>query len=225
MAVLIALLLPFAGHAESGAVRATTTSISAVIRSAQQGQTYRFALSRRSCRSLRLDPDSPLSIVGRSSAIHAEKNQDIEVENDETHFAGAPSARSTLLLGRKRSVRACGPGVGARHGVVASLDATAGSGVTAVAAASNRMRARVACSSAKVCRGLMEEEGIFYYVRQPCGKPAAVPSDGARIEPPRATRRGNVIELEDVLISNVRAARSLRIAVGDDELACGDVLR
>src|SRR4051812_18061874 len=188
--VLVALLLPFAGHVETGAVRATTTSISAVVRSPQAGQTYRFALSRRISHSIKVDASSPLLIVGRSSAIHAEKNQDIEVENDEAHFKDASSARSMLLLAGKHRLVSCGAARTGPSGAIANL---AGDGVNVVAALRGRkLHARITCDKASTCR-LMEEEGIFYFAREPCSKPAATGTYQTKIGPDIKRRRGDVM--------------------------------
>jgi hypothetical protein len=217
--VLVALLLPLKGHTEVGTVRFTRTAVSGSVRQAEPGKPYRLALSSFGCRFLEGDPDQPI-VVG-SVRIHAEKNQDIEVENDETHVVGHDRVRSAVLLGRGGSVRACGKATETHRGAIAAVDAR---GTTVLAAAAGKhLRALARCDSRDACR-LMEEEGIFYYARQPCGKPSAAGNDGAAISSGRTRRRGKGF-VTDLVIDPFRRARSFHIEIDGASAGCGALRR
>jgi hypothetical protein len=227
--VLVALLLPLKGATEHAAVRLRGTSVLARVQSARAGQSYEFALSRRGCKA------TPKLIGHEFAAIHAEKNQDIAVENDEAHFTRRQlrAARSVVLLVRedKRAVpAACGAAsiVGTGAGSLVGLTQTAGSGVAGLATARIahgrlRLRAAVTCKTAARCR-LMEEEGIFYLARRPCRRPRAAGQRGS-IHGGVTRRRGNgfVTGLTIDPFSTARKVRSLRLSLRGREQACGKV--
>jgi hypothetical protein len=153
-----------------------------------------------------------------SNSIHAEKNQDIEVEKDETHVVGGGVPRSALLLGPGRSVQACGAAREARSGATAAL---AGGGVSVLAARAGReLRATIACDRAATCR-LMEEEGIIWFFRQGCGKDASPGHHAVEVGSGRLRHRGGDIAGFWILDPITLKAHSLRLSVGGDDIACG----
>jgi hypothetical protein len=91
-------------------------------------------------------------------------------------------------------------------------------------------RGLVRCDTAAQCQGLMEEEGIFYYARAPCGKPAARQALPVTLGPATASQTGNGIHVHAVqgtstsAAREVRRARTLRLSVGGNDVACGSAL-
>jgi hypothetical protein len=233
-ASLQALLLPVQDRTEQIVFDTSTqrlsASVHALVRRAQPGTRYRFALSRRGCKA------SP-KLVGRAFGAFTAETADVEVENDEKHFVGRKRlrrARSVVLMDGK-SVAACGllATTYGRGGFrsLGSLSPTGGSEVSAIGVTRERrgrlrLKALVNCEQQSSCQLLMEGEGIFYFAPEACGQPAAPGRYSTTFGPDVAEVSGHVIELEDVMVSSLRdpvtkQTLSWRIAVGDEELACG----
>jgi hypothetical protein len=222
--VLVGLLLPFTSGQDmrmDAQVRVSggTSVVTGTIRSNGSGRKFTLAASRRSCGSLRQDEDAPLRIVSRIASIHAEKNQDIEVESDETDFAGA---RSLVLLDDGGTVHSCGAALRGRTGTVSHATGDASVlAATATRKGRTRVRALIECETARQCRRLLEEEGIFYFARNPCGPLERRGTVTELDQDLNSVRSGARIVLQDVLVSSLRGVRSARLRLGDDELACG----
>jgi hypothetical protein len=226
--VLVGLLLPYSEQAPVLVIsiqpRGETASLSAYGTGLEPGR-YSWGVTQTGiCKS------SPKLLGARFGGFRA-KSQDVAVENDETHWVGHDRARSIVLLKREgdRHVPvACGALKRGRGGV-----AHATGDVSLLAAAASRerrtsVRAFIECATARQCRRLMEEEGIFYFARQPCGTPATGKLAMARAgtitdldQDLNSVRSGNTIVLQDVLVSSLKGLRSARVALNGRQLACG----
>lgn len=124
--VLVGLLLPFAGHTESGLTKVGTGTLGVVTRGGDPALTYELRLSRRTCKELEAGADRP-RLVGPSLAGDEPFINTVWVDIDRTGVTArhVSAARSTVLAVRTAEgefqPRACASAIKLQDVLVSSL--------------------------------------------------------------------------------------------------------
>lgn len=233
-ATVTARLKPLPGHRERGNLRLLAGPQSSSVigglmaltvdPSDPSGNAYKLRLSSSGCGT------SKPKLFGGNLAGGADfgARPGVIIWDDpyQLDFKQLDASRSVVLTA-DGTPAACGP-LGRGQAAVARLKPVGGSGVDAVAVMRSKSNQHVTvdstirCRVQQRCEGLMEEEGIYYFARAPCSKRRPAGAAKFTLGPDIATRIRDAIDLHTTIARpKPRSARTVRIAQGDTEVACG----